>query len=471
MSDDSSPDPSEAASVRDERLVDVLESISDGFYALDAQWRYVALNRAAEDYFGVSRDDLLGKGMWEMFPQGRGTDFERFCGLAMTDGTVTRFETPSKLRPDRVVELRIGPLRGGGLTVTLTDITGRRAAEARLQEISERNETLAAERSAILSQLTEGVIVTNAEGRIVFVNQAAERLHGVARLDVAPGDYSQTYQLFTDDGELYPPLDLPLARAVREGAVVLDASWRIRRPDGSVVRAIGSARPILGEAGQQIGAVLTVRDDTARSLAEEHSKLMVLELNHRVKNNLATVQAIASQTLRGAQTVPEAREALLSRITALAAAHDILTREQWDGVGIAEVAKGVLDVLHDGVRGRVQLSGHDVRLTPRAALSLSMAFHELGTNALKYGALSSPEGRVRVNWTVGPEPERRLRLTWAEAGGPPVTEPTTRGFGSRLLERGLAAELRGHVRLEFRPEGLRCEIETPLAIEAASTAT
>ncbi|WP_411288636.1 sensor histidine kinase [Phenylobacterium sp.] len=469
MSDDSPPDPSEPADVRDGRLRDVLESISDGFYALDAQWRYVLVNRAAEDYFGVSRDELIGRSMWERFPQGRGTDFERFCRLAMTDGAVTHFETPSKLRPDRVVELRIGPLRGGGLTVTLTDITERRAAEARLQEISERNETLAAQRSAILSQLAEGVIVTDAEGRIVFVNQAAERLHGVARLDVAPDDYSQTYRLFTDDGVLYPPQDLPLTRAVRDGAVVLDASWRIQRPDGGVVRAIGSARPILDDTGKQIGAVLTVRDDTARSLAEEHSKLMVLELNHRVKNNLATVQAIASQTLRGVQTVPEAREALMSRITALAAAHDILTREQWDGVGIAEVASGVLDVLHDGVRGRVQLSGHDVRLTPKAALSLSMAFHELGTNALKYGALSSPQGRVRVHWTVGPAPERRLRLTWTEAGGPEVKAPSTRGFGSRLLERGLAAELRGHVRLEFLPEGLRCEIETPMAVEAAPT--
>ncbi len=123
-------------------------------------------------------------------------------------------------------------------------------------------------RDAALAQLSEGVIVTGADGRITFVNEAATWLHGVARLDVAPDAYAETYQLFTEDGAPYPSTDLPLARAVLRGETVTDARWRIRRPDGTVVLAVGSARPVLGPDGKRLGAVLTVRDDGARAAAE-----------------------------------------------------------------------------------------------------------------------------------------------------------------------------------------------------------
>jgi two-component sensor histidine kinase len=158
----------------------------------------------------------------------------------------------------------------------------------------------------------------------------------------------------------------------------------------------------------------------------------------------------------------------MSRIMALAAAHDILTREQWDGVGVRDVARGVLDALGGEAGGRVELVGEDIRLTSRAALALAMAFHELGTNALKYGALNAPEGEVRLEWAIDGAAERRLRLRWTERGGPPVEPPSFRGFGSRLLERGLASELRGRVSLQFQPEGLSCEIETPVEMDGAA---
>ena len=200
------------------------------------------------------------------------------------------------------------------------------------------------------------------------------------------------------------------------------------------------------------------RDVTERKKAEEHLTLMVLELNHRVKNNLATVQAIAMQTLRGSEAPEVQRDALVRRIRALAVAHDILTREQWEGVGVDEIALGVLDPLQ-GAGGRIELSGPKARLTPKAALALSMAFHELGTNALKYGALSTLGGRVRIDWTLDEAAPDRLSLRWVETGGPAVRPPATRGFGSRLLERGLASELDGRIAMAFDPAGLRCDIE------------
>ena len=157
-----------------------------------------------------------------------------------------------------------------GYVGSVFDIDERREMEAALRSSTERAEALAAEQAAILGQLAEGVIVTDRDGRITFVNEAAERLHGVARLDVPPDDYSETYHLLTLDGEQYPSHELPLARAVLHGETVADARWRIRRRDGTEVLAIGSARPVRDAAGEAMGAVLTLRDDTERAEAERN---------------------------------------------------------------------------------------------------------------------------------------------------------------------------------------------------------
>lgn len=266
------------------RPEDVLESIGDGYYAVDSEWRYVLFNRAAEEFFQVSRDAVLGKPMWEVFPQGRGTRFEQACDAAMHQGAVTCFETTSALREGRFVELRIGPLRGGGVTVALTDVTERVVAAKQLQALNAANAELAAEREAVLAQLAEGVILADAEGRTVFVNEAAERIHGVRELGAPPEEYTSRYNLFTNEGEPYPLDRLPLMRAVRDGETVTDATWRIRRPDGSEVRASGSARPIQAPHGVRIGAVLTVRDDTERQLAEERLRESTRRLNAILSN-------------------------------------------------------------------------------------------------------------------------------------------------------------------------------------------
>ncbi|MET0274199.1 MAG: PAS domain-containing protein [Phenylobacterium sp.] len=451
MTNESSPDgpDGQAPHLGDERLADVLESVSDGFYALDPDWRYVVFNRAAEEYFAIPRENVLGKVLWDVFPQGRGTDFERYCHMAMNDGAVTRFETASKLRPERVVELRVGPLRGGGVAVTLRDVTERLLTEARLRE-SEEDYRQAAELNPQVAW------TATPDGEMDRV--AARWLEWTGTSGLGTG---YVLGLHPDDAE---PTRKAWGRSVNTGEPY-DIVHRVRRTNGEFRWIRSRAYPRRDADGNIVRWYGATEDIHEQKLAEEHLRLMVLELNHRVKNNLATVQAIAVQTLRGAHSVPEAREAFLSRIMALAAAHDILTREQWEGVGVREVARGVLDALDGGLGGRVTLRGQDIRLTSKAALALSMAFHELGANALKYGALKVPEGEVGLDWTVVADPERRLRLHWVERGGPPVETPSFRGFGSRLLERGLAAELQGKVSLEFRPDGVRCEIETPVTIE------
>jgi two-component sensor histidine kinase len=177
-----------------------------------------------------------------------------------------------------------------------------------------------------------------------------------------------------------------------------------------------------------------------------------------VKNTLASVQAIAFQTLRGDVPLAEARARFEARLMALSAAHNLLTEENWGGASLERVVED--STRHLGGSGRFDMEGGPLRLAPRAALALAMALHELGTNAAKYGALSAEAGRVAIAWTVD---EDRLRLEWRESGGPPVEPPKRRGFGSRLIERGLDADLGGSAALRFEPEGLRCEIEASLA--------
>jgi len=213
-----------------------------------------------------------------------------------------------------------------------------------------------------------------------------------------------------------------------------------------------------GKPQRFVGAVVNVTD---RKRSELHLRLLVNELNHRVKNSLATIQAIAAQSFTGERALPQAQEAFSSRIVALAEAHDLLTRENWEGAELHDVTTRLAD-LHGGP-ARFELSGPSIRLSPKTALSLSMALHELATNAMKYGALSTPEGRIRVAWDLAPDPgAARLDLTWTERGGPPVKPPTDRGFGSRLIERGLAAELSGSAAIDFQPDGVVCRIRALL---------
>jgi len=221
-------------------------------------------------------------------------------------------------------------------------------------------------------------------------------------------------------------------------------------PDGELMLTVRTL-------GEQVGRVLE------RKRTEEHQRLLLNELNHRVKNTLAVIQSIASQTFRGDSTTPAARQAFESRLTALAGAHDLLTGRNWEAAPLGQVVERA-GLGCGASRDRVRIEGEDVELPPRTAVSVAMALHELCTNAVKYGALSNDSGTVTVRWRVSSDGgERRLRLEWREEGGPPVAPPARRGFGSRMIERGLAAELGGTVALEFRSEGLRCLVDAPLA--------
>jgi PAS domain S-box-containing protein len=249
--------------------------------------------------------------------------------------------------------------------------------------------------------------------------------------------------------------------AMARGESFAEAEFRVVWPDKSVHWLLLRAELRQDDNGAPAGAVGVTLDITARKREEERGRLLTNELNHRVKNTLATMQAVASQTFRNAKSLNDARQSFLDRLSAMAGAHDILTRESWEGAELGDVAK--VAAAGFDTSGRIDISGPRVRLVPRTAIAVAMALHELATNAVKYGSLSAADGRVELTWRIDGAPgEERLRMEWREYRGPPVAPPTRRGFGSRLIEDGLSRELGGDVRILFEPGGVICTVDCPL---------
>ena len=223
------------------------------------------------------------------------------------------------------------------------------------------------------------------------------------------------------------------------------------------LREAQAAHRDFGILNEQIGRL--TREIGQRRQAEQHQRTLVEELNHRVMNMLTTVQGIVRQTLRNASVAPDTQRMTDARIAALAAGHRLIARASWNAVELSQMVSAILLPLDVG-SGRIQAHGPEALLRPNQAMALAMAFHELATNAVKYGALSNNVGHVRISWEVRRTGD--VHLSWVEEGGPPVKEPDRRGFGSRLIEKNLPAELGGSVRREFLPHGLRCMITFPL---------
>jgi PAS domain S-box-containing protein len=248
----------------------------------------------------------------------------------------------------------------------------------------------------------------------------------------------------------------------RDTGEIWEDTFPLRGKDGNYRWFLSRAVPIRDAAGDVVRWFGTNTDVTELRDAEAHQQLLINELNHRVKNTLAMVQAIAAQTFRGAGTVPELQEAFEARLIALANAHSILTQGNWESADIGDVVAQSIEPYAGS--DRLQMQGPSIRLSPRLALAIAMGIHELATNAVKYGALSNGTGRVAITWSIDGARPGTLNLQWVESGGPHVNKPTQKGFGSRLIERNLAHDLDGEARIDYRPEGVICTITSPLEI-------
>ena len=323
-------------------------------------------------------------------------------------------------------------------------------AEAQLRETSRRLD-------AVLNNASVSIFLMNEHQHCVYMNAAAERLTGYTLAETLDRPLHDVIHHKKPDGSHYPLHECPIDRAFPEDNNMQGEELFVHK-DGSLYPVAFTASPIRDETSRTIGTIIEVRDIAEEKRARAHQRLLIDELNHRAKNLLAIIQGIALQTFKNVPGAEGARAAFDGRLAALAEAHNLLTRQNWESAPLTQVVAGAVSP-HEGTPKRFDISGPELALPPKTAVSLALALHELATNASKYGALSVTGGHVEVRWELA---EDRLRLRWREHGGPPVEVPATRGFGTRMLERGLAAELGGPVRIDFCPTGVICDIEAPL---------
>jgi PAS domain S-box-containing protein len=363
-----------------------------------------------------------------------------------------------------VVSVNIDPLRNAkgelvGAVNCFLDVTERKRMDDALAlsrvHAREQEQRLA----ATYEHASIGISEIAPDGHFLRVNEAICAITGYSREDLL----SSRLFRYTHPEDMDPDRE-GFRKQVGGELDFYSVEKRFIRKDKRIIWLSVRSSPVRDADNHLLYVVRVVQDISERKAAEQRQKLLMDELNHRVKNTLATVQSLASQTARSAHTPAAFREGFEGRLIALSKAHDQLTIHHWESADLRELLSGSLAPYAGG--DRMVLRGEDVVLRPRAVLTLAMAVHELTTNAAKYGALSVPGGRVEIHWRPVRAADDRLmlRIDWAEQGGPPVAEPQRRGFGSKLIEGSIAAELGGSARLAFAPEGLRCEIVIPIEV-------
>jgi PAS domain S-box-containing protein len=325
-----------------------------------------------------------------------------------------------------------------------------RQENARLVAENERLRQDAARHRAMLESATDyAIFAIDRDGRITSWNAGAERLLGWTRDEAIGLDCRMTFTP-KDQEEGVPETEMALATAAGRAG---NERWH-QRKDGSRFWGSGILLPLRDDPNG--GWLKIMRDRTERRRADDRQTLLLNELSHRVKNSLAVVLSMARQSGGRAANMASFLADFEGRMRALAAAHDLLSRTGWLGTSLRALADAALGHYADE---RLRLRVEDVPLQPAAAQSLVLALHELMTNALKHGALTVADGRVDLNMRAA---DGDLVVIWRESGGPTVTPPNGRGFGTTLLERSIAHQHNGQIDLDWRPAGLLCTIRMPI---------
>jgi two-component system, chemotaxis family, CheB/CheR fusion protein len=334
-----------------------------------------------------------------------------------------------------------------GVVVTFVDITERK-----------RNEEALARLAAIVANSADAIIGLRPDGSISSWNLGAERIYGFTAEEAIGRPFSMTMP-----AEKQQELRQILERLRRSTPVNAFETERITK-DGRHIQVSYTSTPVRSPAGKLLAAAVIERDVTRRREIEDQQKMLLAELNHRVKNALATVLSIAARTRKATDSLDDYYRAFEGRLRALASTHDLLAKNVWAGADLHQILLAELDP-YDGEKQAVRISGGSLFLSSRAAVVFGMIFHELATNAAKYGALSDATGNVQVSWRIDGEKDaqKNFVLEWQERGGPAAAPDHQRGFGLKFLERSVAYELQGSAELQFDPGGLRVMIRAPAA--------
>lgn len=446
---------------------DILEKLPVAVCICDLEGRIIQYNNRAVEIWGRipkpgETHDVFTAHTTFYDPDGRRLSESKLRHVLRT-GKALRDEEMLVDQPDGTrcaVLLNIDPLydaRGTmvGLVSCFQDITERKRVHEELarsqQDLRQQQERW----NATYEHAAIGIVEIDAEGRFLRVNESICDITGLTREELLGWRlFARTHPDDRDvDEELY-------RRQVKGEIGFYSIEKRFMRKDGRTIWCSIRSSTVRGPDGKFLYGVRVVQDVTARKEADERQKLLMDELNHRVKNTLATVQSLAAQTARG-NSPEQFRHAFEGRLIALSHAHDQLTRRHWTSADLRAIVSAA--TLPYGGPDRITIEGDDVTVRPRVALTLAMVFHELSTNAVKYGALSVPAGRTDVSWRIvhAPSQPPLLWIEWRERGGPQVAPPTRQGFGSRFIEGSIAAELQGVARLHFDAAGLRCTMEMP----------
>lgn len=306
------------------------------------------------------------------------------------------------------------------------------------------------------SAIDYAIISMDLNGLVTIWNEGAVRILGWTEEEML-GQPAGTFFTEEDQQDAIPQQEM---RDALEHGRGNDERWHLRK-DGSKFWASGEMMVLRSDGGTPEGFLKILRDRTEERHSQERQKLLMHELNHRLKNTLSVIQSIVTQSLRGANSVGEVASTLQDRISAYSRAHDILMHEDWSSTDLKTVVASAVSSL--GLEGspRFLSSGPDVKLDPQAALAISLVLHELGTNARKYGALSNADGIITMRWTVTKNAgEPLVEATWAESGGPKVVPPSKKGFGSRLISVSLASF--GELVVDYLETGLVVKLRAPL---------
>ncbi|MBL0921016.1 MAG: PAS domain S-box protein [Phycisphaerales bacterium] len=419
-------------------------------------------NKASEALYGWSAQQMAGQRLGgRAMSVEDGEEFESMVTRALERGQ------PASVREWRMVTptgrtrwclSSIFPIHfgeGRSLVICMdVDITSRREVESALRESEQR-----------FRQLTEAVrevfwLVDWKARRMLHLSSSFESVWGIPRSSVYADPMAWAAAVHAEDRER-------VVASFRKDAPVgrYDIEYRLVRPDGALRWVHDRAFPILNERGEVWRVAGVTEDVTERKLAEHRQSLLMQELDHRVKNNLAAALSLADMTARHADSLEEFQEVFTGRLAALARMHALLALTRWSGVRCGELVRRTLEPFLGRGGGEVTIDGPDGMLSAQAASPICMALHELTTNAAKHGALGRKGGRVEVRWEMdGPlgAPER-LRLWWTERGGPPVVQPEKNGFGTTLIKGAIEYQLDGKLEMRHDPEGFSCRIEVDFA--------
>lgn len=446
----------------EERLAATYEAATVGIAEADAQGRLLRVNDAFCKMLGRPREELLAMCFLD-YTHGSAREQDAALYARQVRGEIDNYVIRKRaFKPDGTVlylDVHSSSVRAADGTFrygvrVVQDVTGAHLMEDRIRESEQRMRDL-------LDALPAAVYTTDAAGRINFYNKASVEMAG--REPLLGQQWCVTWRLYTPEGAPLPHERCPMAIALQEDRAIRGVEAIAERPDGSRIPFMPYPTPLHDANGELVGAINMLVDITERKQAENRQKVLIDELNHRVKNTLATVQSLALQTVRHAAGLPDFATKFQARLLALARAHDLLTKRHWEAAPLDALATEILAPLAGAAQSRVSLEGDAFELAPRAALSLTMALGELATNATKYGALSTEAGTLAVKWRLdGAADAAILIVEWQERDGPTVMPPTRRGFGVRLMERCIETDLGGQFDLAFEPSGVRCRMTMPV---------